>query len=429
VSNKGTGPCELRDLALAASSDRQFYLDSADQLVLEPGEQQSANLSFHAEDAAKPHHRTGSLTCSTSDTAKPTLAIPLWADIDVGCDLSWTPAELSFGNVTLNSKEKGQVTLLNDGSDTCYVTSLAITKDSDPDFSLMSNQTTFAVVSGGSVTIELVFAAEDGTPPHLKTGTLVFDTGNKRQPTASVPLSGYVTTVCIEASRWIYVVDQSAWLSRFDPSTFTFTDIAQLRCPGSSNTMSMAVDQNAVAWVLYGDGNLFKVDTTTGACQATGFKPNQHNMYTFGMGFVFEPSTGQDTLYIADYSTLATISVPDLVVTPVASISAGLPELSGTGDGQLWGFAASYTSGTVSAPTLFQFDPKSGATLKSYPYTSMRVPGSWAMKFWGGSFWMFTDASIYRASREAPSKAELVGTYPRGSGIVGAGVSTCAPLQ
>jgi hypothetical protein len=429
VTNRGTGVCELRSVAIAAGSDPQFHLESPDLLALQPGEQTTVNLSFHATDPAKPHHRNGNLTGSSNDNAKPTFTIPLLADIDVGCDLAWSPAELSFGNVILNAKQKGYLALSNDGSDTCLVTAIALTPDSDPGFQLAANPSTITVVPGGSASINLVFSATDSAPPHLKTGTLVFDTGNRRAPSARVPLTGYVSTVCVEASRWIYVVDEGGWLSRFDPNSLRFTDIALLNCNDDWGTMSMAVDQNAVAWVLYTDGRIFKVDTTTGACEATTFKTGQHGLTTFGMGFVFDPDTGKDTLYVSDQYTLATISIPELVLTPVGPTAVDLAELSGTGDGQLWGFVSRFDLGTHFESALVRFDLATGKTLELYTYPSIPMPRSYAMKFWGGSFWIFADDSVYRVRRESPKDAEYAGDYLRGRGIVGAGVSTCAPLQ
>jgi hypothetical protein len=50
------------------------------------------------------------------------------------------------------------------------------------------------------------------------------------------------------------------------------------------------------------------------------------------------------------------------------------------------------------------------------------------MKFWGGSFWIFLDTSVYQVSRDAMNDVRWVADY--GSTlIVGAGVSTCAPVQ
>ncbi len=436
LANSGTGPCEVGFIAISPGSDPEFKLDpTPDLLTLGPGEQQSLSLTFTAEDPSPPHHRTGTLVFTTSDTSKLNVAVPLSADIDIGCDLTWIPAALDFGNVRLNTKANAQLSLGNDGSDTCYVSGIAIASDSDPNFKLSSTQTSVFVAPGATVGLDVTFAAADSAPPHRKTGTLVFQTGNSRKPSGQVPLYAYVDTVCVEASQWIYTLDDSDGLARFDPNTLAFTDIASLRCPTSSTPNSMAVDQNAVAWVAYQDGNMFKVDTTTGACQATGFKPNQQGLLVFGMGFVYEPLTGQDTLYIdggpavaSTPSTLATVSFPNLVVTRVGTVTAGFPELTGTGDGQLWGFVPQDSSSTNQA-ALMRLDPNSGATLEFYPYPSLIGSGAWAVKFWGGSFWIFLGKSVYKVSRDTPRLIATAIADTSRRPIVGAGVSTCAPVQ
>jgi hypothetical protein len=435
LTNKGKGPCEIRSLAIAPKSDSEFHLDTPDPFVLDPGGQRSVSVSFTAKEQAAPHHRTGNLEVVSNDNSNGKATVPLSADIDIGCQLSWLPTSVDFGNVILNTTADGHVSLSNDGTDTCSVSDIAITADSHPAFRVKGTATSLTVAPGASAVINLTFTASDSTPPHLKTGTLAFQTGNKRAPSARVPLSAYVNSVCVEASQWIYTVDEGGLFSKFDPSTLKFTDIATLRCPTLSAPNSMAVDQNAVAWVAYQDGNMFKVDTTTGACEASGFKPNQHGLLVFGMGFVFDPSTGLDTLYIAGGAsvtasrcTLATVSFPGLVVTPVGTVEAGLPEMTGTGDGQLWGFIPLVAS-TRNSATLLRLDPKTGATLESHDYTSITGGGAWAMKFWGGSFWIFLGDSVYKVSRDTPEIIQPAIRNTNRRGIVGAGVSTCAPLQ
>jgi hypothetical protein len=433
LTNQGTGPCEIHDLALSPASDKQFYLGTQNPFSLEPGEHGSIAVAFYATDEAKPHHRTGELLFQSNDTTSSKTTVPLSADIDVGCDLSWSPASIDFGNVILNTTANGRVSLSNDGTDTCYVTAVEITPDSDANFRITSGPSV-TVYPGGTAQILLVFNAADSAPPHLKTGTLAFQTGNQRAPLGKIPLSAYVNSVCVEASQWIYTVDTDRVLARFDPNTLKFTDIATLRCPTNETPNSMAVDQDAVAWVAYHDGNLYRVDTATGDCQATSFVPSQHGLTEFGMGFVFDPSTGVDTLFIAGggstnirRSTLATVSFPGLVVTPVGTVDDGLPEMSGTGDGQLWGFIPAGASASYTA-ALVRLSTSSGATLESHEYTDLTGGGAWAMKFWGGYFWMFLGQSIYKAPRTTP---ELIQPAVRNTGreIVGAGVSTCAPLQ
>ena len=443
LTNLGTGPCSVDGIVIAPGSDSQFYLSSPlsapAALTFAPGQSGTVVVGYAASDRTSPHHRTGQLVMTSNDSDKPNITVALAADIDVGCYLTWTPTQVDFGNVILNTETSANITLSNDGTSACEVSGLAITADSDPDFALDDTQArSFSLTAATKVTISVLFTAADSSPPHSKTGTLVFQTGDTQNPEGQVPLSAYVSTVCIEASRWVYTVDRTGRFSRFDPSTLAFTDIGTLLCPGESQTPnSMAVDQNAVAWVNYQDGKLFKVDTSTGKCEATGFVPNQHNLLEFGMGFVFDPSTGVDTLYVAGtsstaqttQSTLATIAVPSLVVTPIGLVTAGNAELTGTGDGQLWGFVPN-TASSNRESTLVRIDPATGKTLESYTYPSLVSSGgdvTWAVKFWGGSFWIFFNDSIYQVSRDSPDTihAALSNT---GRYIVGAGVSTCAPL-
>ncbi|HEY5284566.1 MAG TPA: choice-of-anchor D domain-containing protein, partial [Polyangia bacterium] len=329
IANVGDGSCEIGAVAIAKGSDAEFSLGPQQEnlFTLAPGETRDIVVVFYAVDPSAPYQRNGQLTFETTDPKQATEVIPLSAYIDVGCSLTISPASLDFGNVMLNTAAAASVTLGNDGSDTCQVSGIALGLGTDAAFTLDPGQAlAFAVDPGASRPILVHFSASDSAPPHLKKGTLIFKTGNTRMPDASISLSGYVNSVCVEASQWIYTVDQDGTFSRFDPATSTFTDIGSLNCPSFyASPFSMAVDQNAVAWVTYNDGSLFKVDTATGQCRPTGFQAGQHGLSNFGMGFVFDPSTGLDTLYIAGgslggsgtQSELATVSFPSLAVTPV----------------------------------------------------------------------------------------------------------------
>jgi hypothetical protein len=184
--------------------------------------------------------------------------------------------------------------------------------------------------------------------------------------------------------------------------------------------------------VEYSTGNLYRVDTSTLECTATTFQVDP-NLTSFGMGFVFDPLTGVDTLYvagnsgaIATASTLATLSFPDLTLHPIASLDFGSPELTGTGDGQLWGFAPA-TGAASGLMTLAQLDPATGALLTTWTYPGISNGASWAVKFWGGSFWLFLDSAVYQVDR---ATGLITNPLPdTGRNIVGAGVSTCAPIQ
>ncbi|MHB8419262.1 MAG: choice-of-anchor D domain-containing protein [Myxococcales bacterium] len=442
LQNVGSGACDVTALAIAKGSDAEFSLGAgqAPSLTLEPGQSGTIGVAFAASDPSPPHRRTGTLTLQTGDSTKPTASVPLTADIDVGCELTAAPNPLAFGNVILNSTVTDQLSLTNQGTADCHLDTIELGPGTDSGFSLPPKQPlTLTVPAGGGGAIGVSFVASDSAPPHLKTGTLTFRVDDARHPTQSIPIQAYVNTACTEASQWIYTVDENGTFSRFDPPTLAFTDIGTLSCPSNSTPFSMAVDQNAVAWVEYQDGNLFQVDTQSAACQTTSFQTDQQGFVNFGMGFVFQPTTGLDTLYVAggpgfnngnfQQSSLGTIAFPSLTVNVVGPLNVGWPELTGTGDGELWGFIPSAES-TSGQATLAQLDPGSGATLATYHYASLQGnSGSWAMKFWGGSFWIFLGSGIYQVPRATP--AQISTAIPPGNGrnIVGAGVSTCAPVQ
>jgi hypothetical protein len=431
VTNLGLVTCNLTT-AVSSTSDPGFSLPGSQptSLSLAPGATTALSVQFEAGAIDPPDVRTGELTITSNDPQTPMITTPLMATLPV-CMLGVIPPALDFGNINLNGTATDQVVLVNDGGADCNVSGLALATGSDPDFSLPPQPTTFTVAPGQQADVSVTFSDLSGaTPPFLRTGTLDFNTGDPANPTAQVPLEAYVNVACVIASQWVYTVDASGRFARFDPATLTFTDIGVLDCPDSSGPFSMAVDQNAVAWVLYFSGELFQVDTTTAACQPTSFAPDQSGIQLFGMSFVFQPTTGIDTLYVVGAGSgfqtsddLATISFPSLLLTPIAPVSIGGGELAGTGDGELWDFMPNSPEGVI----LAQLDPATAAVLSIIPLPNVQSGNSFATKFWGGSFWIFVDNQVYQVPR-ATGVASLA-IADDGYEIVGAGVSTCAPVQ
>jgi hypothetical protein len=245
---------------------------------------------------------------------------------------------------------------------------------------------------------------------------------------------------CSDAAKLIYVVDEDMRFSSFDPrpATPVFTDLGTLSCPApyGETPFSMSVDRSAIAWVLYSSGDLFRVDPATMSCTATAFQPGQQGLDLFGMGFASNSEGSNDeTLFIAGGvgpglgvgATLATIAFPGLGVSTVGTVS-GWPELTGTGKATLWGFYPDTTP-----PIVAQIDKTSGAELTTFPLGSLQgTPEAWAFAFWGGDFWVFlkrdvdNDTTVYRVNGTTGSMAPAV--QNTGRKIVGAGVSTCAPV-
>lgn len=245
---------------------------------------------------------------------------------------------------------------------------------------------------------------------------------------------------CSDAAKLVYVVDSNNKFSKFDPATKTFTDIGNLACPamGGATPFSMGLDRDAVAWVLYSSGELFRVDTTNLDCTKSTWA-SSNGLIQFGMGFSTNMQGGtEDTLFVAGgtsptggNSTLATLSTQTFTATNVGTVT-GWPELTGTGNAELWGWFPSDALG-FSTPRVEQIDKTNGAALKTYNLPALKgAPTAWAFAFWGGDFWIFlakgTEANTTVYQIDGMTGMQKGTTPAPGRTIVGAGVSTCAPV-
>jgi hypothetical protein len=234
---------------------------------------------------------------------------------------------------------------------------------------------------------------------------------------------------CSQETQFVYVVDEADVLHRFDPPSVAFTTVGQLACPGSP--FSMAIDRTGVAWVLFDDGTLARVDTRSGKCKMTPFVSGQHGFSArFGMGFSSNtPDGGDETLFVSGDAPemLGTIDTRSLALTSIATYDAlhSAAELTGTGDGRLFGAFEGQPY------VVAEIDKPSAHILSQAPQAPIDYPpnaANFAFAFWGGDFYLFvgpgqgTDVFRYR-----PADATTVKLASVPFTIVGAGVSTCAP--
>jgi hypothetical protein len=304
---------------------------------------------------------------------------------------------------------------------------------------------------------------QDGAPPpHIGTG----DSGSLTGVTVSDDGGAGSTDCPAGAGKYIYVVSDQNELYTFDPTKIPtpaaptsnpFADLGPLNCPGeptpppdNGGVNSMAVDRQAIAWVNFNDGKIFKVDTTQPAlpCTDTGYAPGQGGFTAqLGMGFATTSATDHtERLYVSDNTGpgglgtagggkgLGWIDTTTMTMTPTGGWSSSLAgfnaELSGTGSGLLYGFF------TTTPSDLAQIDKGSAAVSGVVPLGSVNnSQGGYAFSFWGGDFWIYTafpttaDPNATTSVTHYVSADGGVGVAMPDIGftIVGAGASTCVP--
>jgi hypothetical protein len=244
---------------------------------------------------------------------------------------------------------------------------------------------------------------------------------------------------CADAGiDYIYVLTSDEWLFSFDPPTSTFSRIGQLFCPGTTlTTNSMAVDRKGTAFVSFEDGSLFEVSTLTATCTATRFVTGQQGWGKYGMGFATNGMGPTETLYVAEASyqhpskglaTIDTASFAFHVVGPWTNPLGNAVELTGRGDGKLFGF---FLATPGPGGYLTGIDKATATITDVTPLPIGAMNAAFAFAAWGGDFYFFIapngNGTTTTVTRYHPPDGSLVDVATLPQAIVGAGVSTCAP--
>jgi hypothetical protein len=238
----------------------------------------------------------------------------------------------------------------------------------------------------------------------------------------------------------VYVLTEDSALYSFYPPTLAFSEIGVIACRGggSSSPFSMAVDRRGIAYSVFANGDLFRIDTASAACQPTPFLPNQAGFTTFGMGYTANTGDAGETLFVAEATVsgltnkpnskgLATVDTTSYALTFVAPFAPTIPgpELTGTSDGRLYAF---FTNASGSGSHIVEVDKTTGAILADNALTVGTPADAYAFAFWGGEFWVFTSpGTTSQVTRFDPATKTETLAANFGHVIVGAGVSTCAP--
>jgi hypothetical protein len=297
-------------------------------------------------------------------------------------------------------------------------------------------------MGGSGSTVSSSKAASSGSTTTTSTGMgggTGFDAGAGGSP-----------GICMSQNEAMYLLGglgSIPALYKFLPATKALTMVGVVACPTTpgAQPFAMSVDRNANAWASFDSGQIFKLDTKTAACSQTGFLPGQLGFTTFGMGFVSDSQNmGTETLYItqADVSPSddqlgaidTTQSPPALSLVGHYNGGMGKPppfvgaaDATGTGDGRLFGFFR------TNPPQIAQIDKSTAQILGVAQLPGVTIGMAWAFAFWGGTFWLFTwdglstTGSMLQQYDPMANKVTMVSSG-LGVVVVGAGVSTCAPL-
>ncbi|WP_437322418.1 hypothetical protein [Sorangium sp. So ce394] len=278
---------------------------------------------------------------------------------------------------------------------------------------------------------------------------------NPGPPAVWNPPSVTVPGACSElTSHHIYTVSSYSELYSFHPATLDFRFIGRFECAApvdrwrveAVSPLSMAVDRSGVAWIGSHSGRLARLDIETGVCEPVISPPGNDPLWRFGMAFASDGVSGEETLYLREallggtrdeadpVRALAMFDARSRTARPLGVGEGGDADLTGTGDGRLFGFV----QGAPGEPaSLSEYDKRTGAALSQTPLSGVSIhdAASWAFATWGGAFYFFVmnpdpidriTSSVYRYDPLSGAPPELLrDDLP--AEVIGAGVSTCAP--
>lgn len=239
-----------------------------------------------------------------------------------------------------------------------------------------------------------------------------------------------------EDVTFIYLVTSSLDMYAFKPQSQQLEYRGQLDCPTNSTPFSMAVRRNGIAYIVFGDGQLWQASVKDASCKSTPYVAGQHGMTTFGMGFAVDDDELAETLYISDIDYaldvskgMSAIDLDTFVASPPVPFTNN-PGYRIELSAELKDLYAFIIDSTVGGGHLARVDKTTAVMTDLEQIPIGENIGSWHFAWWGGEFYFFTASSgemVTTIRRYNPDTKVLqfVGTVNQP--VVGAGVSTCAP--
>lgn len=238
---------------------------------------------------------------------------------------------------------------------------------------------------------------------------------------------------CADAAiTLVYLFSSDGKLLSFDPATLAIATIGTVACPTQLSPNSMAVDHLGVAYANFTTGEageIWKLSTATAKCTPTPYVPKL-GFQRFGMGFLGDQDGGEE-LYITKSDgagALARVALPSFELDFKGDFSPPLSlcELTSRGDGQLFALCMKNNGATLA-----QVDPETAQVIGVDNLKVGNPTSAFAFAFWGGKFWIFTGnqgvgSTVTEYDPALKKETPVLSTKEV---IVGAGVSTCAPID
>lgn len=230
----------------------------------------------------------------------------------------------------------------------------------------------------------------------------------------------------------IYLVTSETDLYRYRPDTGAFSLVGNLACSDFASPFSMGVARTGIAYVVYNDGELYRVSTIDASCEPTDWIPGQGGFSTFGMGFAIDDDGEGETLHVAEINFgqpsmgLASIDTKTLKLNYIGPFSENpgfAIELTSSDDGNLYGY---FLNSNGPGGFVVEIDKNTAEILSSVALPAGGQGSALAFAYWGGDFYIFTsEGGQTTVTRYQPSNGsvQVVATLDRT--VVGAGVTTC----
>ena len=242
---------------------------------------------------------------------------------------------------------------------------------------------------------------------------------------------------CVPGALLVYLVSSSNVLYSYKPSDGALQVKGTLSCDFSGPTpFSMGVDRVGTAYVLYNDGNLYRVKTADASCEDTDFVPGQHDFVTFGMGFARDIATKTDELFVTEITFggdaskgLGKVDLETFELSVVGTYDSTLGdhmEMTSSSDGNLYGYSLDPGGGGW----VVEIDKTSADILDATFLPVGQQASALAFAFWDDDFYIFTSNGngVSDVNRYRPADGTVTLIQQIGDTIVGAGVSTCDPM-